>query len=306
MNHIPVGGDQWGVTVHVAGATPGDYNQRPRAVFRLGDPHYLRAMGIALLAGRNLTDSDRAGSQPVLLINQALAARWFPKHDAVGKEMVIGRTERRTVIGVYAGTRQSEWGDPSEPEILIPLAQDRNRFTSSFVIHTAVEPAALFESVRQAIAGFDSSLVPFDMASMADIRSAAVARPRFSLTLLSALAIVTLILAIVGLFAVVSYSVASRLREFGIRSALGADARRLRSQILGEGLLPVSAGGIVGLIAALLLMRHYRDLLYRVDPSDPGTLLGALFLILTVAAAACWLPARRASRVHPASVLRDE
>jgi ABC-type antimicrobial peptide transport system permease subunit len=210
------------------------------------------------------------------------------------------------IAGVYADTRQSGWERPAEPEVLVPLAQDSNRFNVSFVIHTGVDPASMFETVRRAIAGFDPSLAPVDMATMGEIRSAAVARPRFSLTLLAALASVTLALAVVGLFAVVSYSVGSRLREFGIRSALGAGARRLHAQILGEGLLPVFAGAMVGVAGAVLLMRRYADLLYRVNPADPGVLFGALALILTVAAAACWLPARRASRVSPASVLRDE
>jgi putative ABC transport system permease protein len=307
VNHIPVGGDEWGVNFHVPGVTPEAFDQRPRAVLRVADPHFLSAMGIPLLRGRNFTEAGRPGSQPVVLINQALAKRWFDGSDPVGRPMLLGRAGRRlAVVGVYADTRQTEWGRPAEPEVLLPLAQESSRFNSSFVIHTGVDPASMFESVRRAIAGFDPTLAAVDMATMGEIRFAAVARPRFSLTLLAVLASVTLALAVVGLFAVISYSVASRLREFGIRSALGAGTRRLHTQILGEGLLPVFAGAMVGVGGALLLMRRYRELLYRVDPADPGVLLGALALILMVAAAACWMPARRASRVHPASVLRDE
>jgi predicted permease len=306
VNHIPVAGDQWGVNFHVPGATPDDFFQRPRAVLRVADPHYLSATGIALLSGRNIAASDREGSAPVVLINQALASRWFPKQDPAGKEIGISRTARCTIAGVYANTRQDAWGRTTEPEVLLPLAQDRNRFSISFVLHTAVKPDAMIEPARSAVAAFDASLVPYDMYTMEEIRSAAVARPRLSLTVLAGLAATALALAIVGLFAVISYSVATRTREFGIRSALGAQPGRIARQVVREGILPVSAGALAGLGGALLMMRQYRELLYRVDPADPAALGGSFLLILCVAAAACWLPARRASRVHPATVLRDE
>jgi putative ABC transport system permease protein len=306
VNHIPVAGDQWGVNFHVAGVTPEEFSRRPRAVLRMADPHYLRAMGITLRSGRNLTAQDRDGSAPVVLINQALASRWFRGREPVGKAMEISRSTKATIVGVYADTRQDAWGRTTEPEVLLPIALDGNRFSMSFVLHTQVDPAAMIDTTRGAIAAFDTNLVAFDMFTMEEVRSVAVARPRLSLTLLAALAAITLALAIVGLFAVISYSVATRTREFGIRSAVGALPRVIQLQVLREGLRPVAGGAVLGLAGAYLLMRHYSGLLYQVDPSDPAALGGALTAMLGIAAAACWLPARRASYVQPATVLRDE
>jgi putative ABC transport system permease protein len=309
VNHIPVAGDEWGTTFHIPGVTPEDRFQRPRAIWRLVDPHYLTTMGMTLRSGRPFGLHDIAGAEPVALINQALASRWFPNRNPVGQPFVIGGDERRTIVGVFADTRQRVWGEPADFEMLLPVAQERDwtrtRFIS-FALHTSVDPNTLFETVRRTVSEFNPNLALYDMATMDQVRSAAVARPRFTLSLLCGLAAVTLALAIVGLFAVVSYSVATRTREFGIRSALGAASSRIAAQVVCEALLPVGAGALAGLGGGLLLMRQYRDLLYRVDPADPIALGGAVVLILCVALAACWLPARRASRVHPATVLRDE
>ena len=314
VNHIPLGGDVWGLPFEVEGAPPPEPGRTPSAVYRVIDPSYLEVMRIPLIAGRDLEPFDNSGSEPVALVNQTLAERRWPSQSAIGKRIRVGSDpgeDWRRVVGVVADVRQGDWSGQIDEEVYLPFRQnaffrDNPRFAMTLAVRTQGDPAALTSAVVAQVRQLDPETPVTAVATMQQVVREALWRPRWLTATLSFLAAGALGLAAVGVFGVTSYAVVRRTRELGLRAALGARRSDLMRLVLGQSVALAGIGVAVGLAAALGLARLLRGLLYETAPLEPKALLGAALLLLVIAAAAAWLPARRAAGVEPLQALRYE
>ncbi|HEX2219745.1 MAG TPA: ABC transporter permease [Gemmatimonadales bacterium] len=272
-------------------------------------PEYFAAMDAQLLAGRTFTYADSAGTPPVIIVDESLAKLAWPGENAVGKQLQLAPTGEENafaeVVGVVEHMRQHDLTRDILHQIYYPIGQGTPT-VMTFVVETSLDPASLVPPVRRTVAAMDPDLPVSRMAPMSAYLSGGMAQARFSLVLMSVLGAVALLLTAVGVFGVISYSVSQRTREFGIRLALGEDPRRTRTDVVlgGMRLVLISIG--IGLVGSLVLTRLLAGLLYEVRPADPVTFLAIGLLLAAVALLACYLPARRATRVDPALTLRSE
>jgi predicted permease len=295
----------------IDGRPPLTPDKWPGGNYRTVSPDYFRALNIPLVQGRAFTDHDDANAPLVAIVNQALARRDFPNDDPIGKRINLGSTDQKgqpvwfEIIGVAADVRSLELREPAAPEFYLSGLQDS--FANMFVvIRSSVEPTTIAASVRQAAAEVDKSASVSDIKTMDHIVSDAVTQPRFNLFLLGLFSAIALLLSAAGIYGVTAYSVAQRTHEFGIRMALGAQVGDVLRMIIRQGMLLISVGVVVGLAAALVLTRLLRTLLFGVSVSDPLTFVAITLLLTLVALIACYIPARRATRVDPLVALRYE
>ncbi|MGH7650399.1 MAG: ABC transporter permease [Gemmatimonadaceae bacterium] len=272
-------------------------------------PDLFRVLGLPVLRGRGFTDADRGGSPLVVVVSQAIALRTWPSQDPIGKRLRLGGPRShdpwRTVVGVVADARYRDL-EEVRGSIYVPDAQDVIQTPAILAVRYAPRATGLVSSVRKAMKEVDSDVkVPF-VASMDDLLDAQLVRPRFNTTLLDALATIALVLAITGLYAVMSTRVAQRTREIGIRMALGADAPTVAREVAWQGMKLALAGVATGLLVTFFAARLLTSLLFGLSPADPLTLSLTILLLLLAAAIATYLPARRATRVDPMEALRYE
>jgi predicted lysophospholipase L1 biosynthesis ABC-type transport system permease subunit len=257
------------------------------------------------------------GADGVVVVNEALAQRIWPGADAVGRRLTLEDPEKPvwlTVVGVARNAARGQWAAAPEAEVYLPLLQSRSYLEKpggAFAFMTVVvrakrDPAAIAPSVRSAIWDLDGGVAVSDLQTMEEVVERSTASSRFYLLLLASFATAALALAAVGVYGVMSYSVARRRGEIGIRMALGARPRDVLRLVMGESLAVAAAGAAAGLVGALALARLMTGLLYQVAPADPATFAAVCALLTMVALAAAWLPARRATRVDPLSALRAE
>ena len=273
-------------------------------------PDYFRTMRVPVLRGRAFTDADRAGAPRVVLINQSLAARYFPGEDPIGRRITFDKVPDstsiwRTIVGVVQDERQEALSRDPRNEFIAPVAQDGGRGLY-LLLRTDGDPAALGPAARDLIAELDPDLAILSMTTMDEIRDRSLARQRFMLTLLGAFSVVGMVLAVVGVYGVMAQLARGRVREMGIRIALGAQSGEVQWLVVRHGLRLVTLGLAIGLIAALFLSRSITVLLFQVQPLDPVTFIAVPLLLVLSAMLACWLPALRASRASPALALRAE
>jgi putative ABC transport system permease protein len=267
-------------------------------------PGYFRTLRLPVLEGREFTASDTAQSTPVMIVNQEFARRMFPGGGALGRRVQSSRDEKvlREIVGITKDVRYFGASDETRPLVYVPDAQDTYR-SMVLVVRTA---AAVTPAIRRLVREIDVGLALGQVRTMDEAFSTSMASQRFGATLLMVFSAVALLLASIGLYGVISYAVAQRSREFGIRMALGARRRDISAMVLREGIALALAGAAVGLGGALLASRAMAALLYGIQPTDQPTYGTVLALILVVATLACWLPAHRASRSDPMQVLRTE
>ncbi len=297
----------------VVGRPLGPDEEGPSASLRIVSPGFFPALGVALREGRLLADDDRAGTTPVVVVNEALAAKYFDGR-AVGQR-ITGLFGPGTwdVVGVVGNVRGEGLEAEPQPELYVSYRQlpaPAARMLSGgalgtwIVVRAGGDPLALVAPLRRAVLDLDPDL-PLDSVMTMEARLAAsVARPRFYATLLGVFAALALGLAAVGVYGLLSYTVSMRYREIGVRIALGADRRAILKLVVGQGLALAGAGAAVGLAASALVTRFLRTLLFGVEATDPLTFTAVPVLLLAVAAAACCAPARRATRVDPIEALR--
>ena len=243
---------------------------------------------------------------PTAVVNQALVRRYFPHRDPVGVRFKLPWGGWRTIVGVVQDTKQNGIAAEIEPEIFLPMQQSISNPEMSLVIRSSVPPDSLASAVRASVAALDPNLPVYGIQTMDDLVAGQVASQRFNSYLLAAFAVLALLLAAVGIYGVLAYTVSQRTREIGIRLALGAESRNVRRMIVGHGLGIALFGIGIGLAASLGLTRVMRSLLYAVKPSDPATFAAVSLALVLVTLAACWIPARRAARVNPMVALRHE
>ena len=270
-------------------------------------PAYFHVLGIPLLRGRLIGDGDVAGAPMVCLISSTFAKRFFPGEDAIGHRLAFGFRESvsREIVGVVGDVRRDGLGAESRPEMYVPFAQDP-WWAAYAVVRTAGDPAKLAGTLRSEVRALDPTLPVESVQPMTDMVSDSVAQPRFRTTLLGLFGLVAFLLAAIGTYGVISYSVGQRTREVGIRMALGAGRRDVLRLVIGEGLVLTAAGLAIGAVGALILTRYLASLLFEVGRLDPATYAVVGVTLLLAGVLACWIPARRAARVDPLTALRSE
>lgn len=307
VSHPPFSyADQWPFAVE--GRTAPE--QRMSADNRVVSPNYYEVMGIPLLRGRAFTEQDTTGQPGVIIINEAMARRTWGDEDPLGKRLIVylaGREFPVSVVGVVADSRQMTLEQPVMPEMNFPVAQAAQvlrRF--NLVVRTQAEPTSLVPAIRAAVWKLDSQLPLYNITTMDTAVQDSVSVRRFALFVLGLFAAVALLLAVSGIYGVIGHAVVQRTREIGIRIALGAARRDVMRMILSEGGKLAAAGVVLGLIVSYVMTQFLRALLYGVTPTDPLTFALVALLLLSTALIACWIPARRASRVDPMIALRAE
>ena len=271
-------------------------------------PDYFKTMRIPVKAGRAFTEQDRADAPPVVVVNESLARRDFPGEDPIGKRITVWRDEKfaREIIGIVGDVKSSRLDAETDSQIYVPYAQDAGWGGLSLAVRTTVEPETLTAAVRGAVLSIDKNQPVHDIKTMDDVVAASVANNRLVVLLFGLFALLALLLATVGIYGVMSYSVAQRTHEIGIRMALGAQQADVLRLILKQGLMLTLAGVGLGLAGSFALSRLLESLLYGVSATDPITFGGLSLLLMAVALLACYIPTRRAMKVDPMVALRNE
>jgi putative ABC transport system permease protein len=278
--------------------------ERPFFNIQTLSPGYVAAMRVALVAGREFNDHDEQPPR-VLIVNEALARRYWPNQNPIGKRMILGRaTEGSEVVGVFGDIHNTGLATDLRAEIYIPFAQ-LPWASMNLLVRTAGDPHSYVAAVRRSVLAIDKDQPVTKVMTMEEVLAEGARQPRFVTTLLAGLAAIALMLALVGIYGAVGYSVSQRTQEMGIRMALGAERGDIVRLVLRQGLAPASIGIAVGFGASLALTRLMAKMLYHVSTTDPATFTAGALLFAAVATLASYLPARKATRVDPMVVLRE-
>jgi putative ABC transport system permease protein len=276
--------------------------EEPRADIRIATPRYFETMRMSLLRGRVIDDRDRQGMPGAMVINETMARRYFAGEDPLGK-VVQNPHGKAEVVGIVADVKHYGLDGPARAELFMPAWQNPLN-GMAFVVRTASDPQLFVDSIRRQVLAIDAEQPIFDTSTMVDVVARSVFLPRVSMLLLSAFAASALLLAIVGIYGVVSYAVTQRTRELGVRMALGADAGATLRLVLGKSMALVLGGTVCGLVVSFGLTRLLGRLLYGVSPLDPIVFVGVSSLLAAAGLLASLIPALRATRVDPIVALR--
>jgi putative ABC transport system permease protein len=306
---LPIDGSNWNSVFIAADKPIPPHPELPNSALTPVSATYFETLSIRLLKGRAFTAADRADSATVVMINETLARRIWPGEDPIGKRLKQGRPESQTpwreVVGVVADVKLNGVERETPMQTYLPLAQSPRPFFA-LVVRTAGDPLQLAATVERTMHSIDKDLPVFGIRSMDQLLGNSMAQRRLTLTLLVSFAVLALLLAAVGIYGVISYSVRQRTHELGIRMALGATARDVLKLILSQGMKLALLGVGIGLLAAFALTRLMEKLLFKVDATDPLTFVVIAVGLLLVALLACLVPARRATQVDPLIALRHE
>jgi putative ABC transport system permease protein len=287
---------------------PGD-GEAPLTDVRPITPGFFQTMGIPQLAGRDLAASDEIESPQVAVVSRSLVDQQFPGEDPLGKRLhvFIGPKGGMNVeiVGVVGDIKMATLDADTRPAVYLPHTQLPIGFMT-LVVRSDVAPTSLAGSVRAAVAQVDPELPVADVRTMEEVVDRTLSRPRTVSVLLTVFAAIALVLAAVGVYGVMAYSVSQRTQEIGVRMALGATAESVFRMVLGQALRLVAIGVVVGLVAAAALTRVLQTLLFRTEALDPATFVLTAVILVLVAALASWIPARRGTRVAPVEALRAE
>jgi len=300
----PVGQD-FDLPLQIPGREATAPTERPRADYRAVLPGYFEAMGIPLVRGRLLDDFDRRESRPVMVVNETMARQLFSGVDPLGRRLGVPMAGEIEIVGVVGDVRHAGLSSEPRPEIFVAYEQFPLR-EMHVVVRTTGDPSGMIRAIRERIRAVDPALPATGATALAGLLDASVARPRFNVVLVSALALCALVLAAVGVYGVISYSVAQRRGEIGIRMALGADARSTALMVTRQALAFVAAGLVLGIAGSLVAGRLLEGFLFGVESADPTTLIGVTLVLAGVALTSAVLPARRAAGVDPLTTLRPE
>jgi putative ABC transport system permease protein len=286
-------------------------DQWPSVNYRVVSPNYFRALSIPVLQGRAYTDRDGENAPRVMIVNQKLAQDIFPGEEPVGKRITFGNVDNNQqpvwweIVGVVANVRSIELREEPMPELYFSSSQDLWP-AMSIVVRSSVEPSSLSGSLRQIVNEVDKSVPVSSVKTMDHVVSESITQPRFNLFLLGLFSTVAMLLSAAGIYGVTAYAVTQRTHELGIRIALGAQVSDVLKMILGQGMAVIGIGVALGLVAAFALVRLLRSLLFGVGENDPLTFVAITLGLLLVALIACYIPARRATKVDPLVALRYE
>jgi putative ABC transport system permease protein len=309
--------DQWTQNFTIVGRPISRLEETPSAAFDVTDAHHLHTLGIPLLKGRSLADTDSETAPPVALINQAFADRYFPAEDPVGKQLRMGldpivaantASTPFTIVGVIGNFMNRGMALSPLPHVTT-LARQTPRLNVGFknlIVRTSIDPLQLAPSIRRELHALDANLPFAEVSTAEQIMEQQIADRRYTTGLLALFAAFGVLLAGIGVYGVVSFLVAHRTGEIGVRMALGAQRANVLWSVMKQGLTTAAVGAAVGLLGAWILRQVIAQLLFGISPADPATFLGASLLLILFAAIATYFPARRAARVDPMVALRYE
>ncbi len=282
-------------------------NELPQTNYSAVSPGYFKAMGIPLVAGRAFSERDTLDAPRVAIISQTLAQRYFPNGDAIGKRINVqtGPESYREIVGIVGDVKQNGLTKETKPHAYEPFAQAPNQFMT-LIVRSSTDPASLVPAIRAKVLALDSELPLQRVTALDRMIANSIRQQRFTSIVLSVFAGVALLLAAAGLYGVISYSVAQRTHELGIRVALGAQVKDVMRLVLLQGMTFVIAGEVIGIIGAFALTRLLGGLLFGVTPTDAVTFISVTVVLTVVALLACYIPARRATKVDPLVALRYE
>jgi putative ABC transport system permease protein len=319
INHLPLAGDLWGWPFTIEGRPKPRPGDEPGGVYRIATPGYFRTMKIPLLRGRDIAETDTGSAPGVVVINEKAARSYWLGEDPIGKRISFdaGTSEMPTwltIIGIVKDAKQGDWAANPDEEVYLAAFQNPQFLGApeshssyiTLVVRTTSDPAALTQALKNTVWSFDRNLPISQVLTMDAVVADANAQPRFEMLLLGIFAAVALLLAAVGIYGVMSYAVSRRTHEIGIRVSLGASRADVVLLVVRQGIVLALIGSAAGIVGALGLSRLMKSLLYGVKPIDPLIFGGVTILLMIVAMAASYLPARRAMRVDPMIALRYE
>jgi putative ABC transport system permease protein len=305
----PLSGGGNYLSFEVAGRPPASASTVQDAEVLVTGPEYFHTLRIPLRSGRIFTAQDDARATRVVVINSAMARRYWPGGDPIGARVTLGdpadSSSWRTVIGVVGDVRQNALNDEPYPQLFLPLAQAPQR-AMLLLARTTGSPSASAGPIRRAVTALDPDLPVSEIRTLDERLDQSIAQPRVSMMLLAIFALMALVLAAVGIYGVLSYTVTQRTRELGIRMALGAESNSVMRLVVGQAMVPALIGVGLGLAGAWGATRLMSSLLFGVSATDPVTFIVVALFLLAVALLASWVPARRATRVDPLIALRAE
>jgi putative ABC transport system permease protein len=309
VSHLPLAGNGPTFNFDIQGRPAAKPGEEFKAQLRVASPDYFHAMGIPILEGRQFTIQDTSNSPNVVVINDVMARRYWPNESALDKQINIqddsGSPVWRRIVGVVSGVRHTSLEFQPEPQLYTPYSQFSMPFIT-VVLRTKTDPLNLTADLRRAVSAVDRDQPISKIKTMDQVLSESTAPRRFNMLLLSLFAATALFLAATGIYGVISYLVSQRTREIGIRSALGARKFDILKLVIGQGMTLALIGGVIGLAAAVALTRTVASLLFNVSATDPLILTEVTAVIFAVALIACYLPARRATKVNALVSLRSE
>jgi putative ABC transport system permease protein len=305
VSNVPLSGSGWTawLTIENRPVT----GEPPEVGYRTATAGYLEVMRIPLLQGRWIADSDTATAPPIVVVNKALADRFFPSGHVLGSRVRLGPNPKapwRTIVGVIGNVRHEGPEQEPVPEAYNAFAQDP--VEASLVVRAGLPREAVIASIRGVTSSIDGSVVVARVQWLDSLLDDHLAPRRLSMLLVAGFGAVALGLALLGIYGVINYAVTQRVPEIGVRIALGAEPGTIHRMVLGDGLKLALPGMAAGTLMALAAARFSRSLLFQVSPADPATFGAVIALVLAVATLACYVPARRASRVDPLTAIRAE
>jgi len=308
INHLPLGGDVWTVSYLVEGRPAPAPGEKQAAVYRVIRPDYFRTMGATLLKGRDFTAHDNDTSPQVVIVNESFAKRHWPNEDPLGKRIRVSQDDYvlREIVGVVKALKQDQWTSDPNLEMYLPHLQEPAPRALALVVRSSGDPIALVGAIENQVWPIDKNLPVAEIRTMQEVIAGSIEQHRFNLFLLGLFAFVALVLALVGIYGVMSESVNARTHEIGIRMALGARAADVLRMVVGQGMTLATIGIVIGLFGAFWLTRFMATLLYEVSPTDSVTFLLIPLVVALVVLCACLIPARRATKVDPLVALRNE
>ncbi|HWS17566.1 MAG TPA: FtsX-like permease family protein, partial [Candidatus Elarobacter sp.] len=281
--------------------------ERPFIIIEAISPTWFKTMRVPLQAGREFTDADNATAPKVVIVNQALARRYWPNENPVGKHILVGRQNASEIIGVAVEVKNRSLALDAAPQLYLPFPQ-LPWGNMNLLVRTAANPSTMISAVRAQVAALDSDQPVTNIQTVDEIMRGSRAQPRFMLLLLGVFSAAALVLAIIGIYGVLAYTVAQRRQEMGIRLALGAEKADILRMVVGHGLKLTITGVAIGLAAALamswIMASMLSGLLYRISARDVTTFVLAPVVFLLISLVASYLPARRATQVDPNEALR--
>ena len=305
---VPLTGNNWPATLEIQGQPPAMKESDKTALpLRAVTPDYFRLMGVALIEGREFRSTDDDKAPKVAIVNQAFVDHYFPNENPIGRKFWMDGRDKPgiEIIGDISNSRTDDLTQEPSPEIYLPLWQ-ATAFSKHLVVRTTADPRAVVVAVERELHAIDPTAAIENVKTLEQIRDDSLASRTFAMQLLIGFSLVGSALTLVGVYGVLSLSVASRRRELAIRSAVGAEQKDIRNLIFGEGFRLIASGVLAGVALAIVLSRVLRSFLFEVQPSDPATLTVVGTLFVGVALLACWAPVRRAARIDPLEALRYE
>jgi putative ABC transport system permease protein len=305
---VPLTGNNWPATMDIEGQPPPAKESDKIALpMRAATPDYFKLMGLALIDGREFRSTDDGKAPSVAIVNRAFTDRYFPKSNSVGRKIWFGGRDKPgiQIVGEIENGRTDDLTQEPTPEVYLPLWQ-ANAFSKHLVVRTTADPRAVVVAVQRELRAVDPTAAIENVKTLEQIRDESLASRTFAMHLLTGFSVLGSVLTLVGIYSVISLSVASRRRELAIRSAVGAQQKDIRRLIFGEGFRLIAGGVLGGIALAVVVSRALRTFLFEVQPGDPATFIVVGSLFIGVGLLACWAPARRAGKVDPLEALRYE